>query len=345
MYAYVLAILVQILIVGATLRPAFADDDVAQFYKGKTIYMVIGSAPGGGFDVYGRLVARYLGKYVPGNPAVVPQNLDGGGGTVAGTRVSVTAPQDGTFIGAIHAETILDPLIGDPHKNTKALKFAYLGSADADIEGCFVRTDAPVKSFQDAFSTELLLGGGNEASSTREFASVLKNVLGLKIKIVAGYSGNAQLILAMDRGEIQGICGASVTAVMAIRPDWFEQKKVRLLAQEGPEDRPELRALGAPQTLDFAKTEEQRQILELFYSQEEFGRPFVMGSEVPKARIDAVRSAFMSALSDPDLLREAKTMGLEISPLSGPKLGELVAKVYANSPDILGKTREAIGYQ
>src|SRR5215510_7910171 len=166
-----------------------AEESVADFYRGKSINMVIGSASGGGFDAYARIIGRYMTKYLPGRPAVVPQNLIGSGGFAAGYRVAVTAPQDGTHIGAVHPTTIVDPVLGDPRKSAKPLDFAYLGSASTDVEACFLRTDAPANSLRDAFDTEIILGASNQASSSREYAALLKNVLGLKVNIVGGYNG------------------------------------------------------------------------------------------------------------------------------------------------------------
>jgi tripartite-type tricarboxylate transporter receptor subunit TctC len=320
-----------------------SEGDEAAFYKGKTVYLIIGSAPGGGFDEYGRLVAQYIGKHIPGRPTVVPENLDGAGGGVAADKVAVTAPQDGTYIGAIRATTILDPLIGDIKRKGKHNEFDFLGSADKNLEGCFLRTDAPVKTFHDAFRTKLLLGASNAGSTTQEFASVLKNVLGIKMDLVQGYTGNSDIMLAMDRGEVQGICGASVSALPTLRPNWFRDNTVHMLAQENIDGLPQFNDKGIPKTIDFAQTEEQKQILRLFYSQEEFGRPFIVGKNVPKNRIKILQEAFMKTMSDPDLVAEANKMGLDLFPLSGEQVGTLVSQVFSSSADVLEKTRAAIG--
>ena len=323
-----------------------AEESVADFYRGKSINMVIGSASGGGFDAYARIIGRYMTKYLPGRPTIVPQNLIGSGGFAAGYRVAVTAPQDGTHVGAVHPTTIIDPVLGDPRKGTKPLELAYLGSASTDVEACYLRTDAPAKSFRDAFDTEIILGASNQASSSREYASLLKNVLGMKVTIVGGYSGTAQIMLAVDRGEVQGLCGASYSGVVAARPGWFTNNLVKVISYQGPKQRPELKwAADALPAVTFAKTEEQRQILNLYDSQEEFARPYVTGANVPPERIEALRSAFMSALNDPELRKEATGLGLEVSPVSGALVQALVANIYSASPEILRKTRVALGYE
>lgn len=319
---------------------------VADFYHGNTIHMIIGSATGGGFDAYARVLGKFMTKYIPGNPAIIPQNLEGGGGFAAGNRVAVTAPQDGTFIGAIHPTTIVDPVLGDPRKGAKALKFAFLGSASTDLEACFVRDDAAAKSFQDAFTTEVIIGAGNQASSTREYPALLKNVLGMKIRIVGGYSGTAQIMLAMERGEVQGMCGASYLNIVQMRPNWFTNKFAKVFSYQGSQSHPEFSEMkDAKPAVSYAKTDEQRAILNLYDSQEQFGRPYVTGANVPPERVEALRTAFIAALNDPELRKQLEGMGLDTSPVSGKDVQEMVAKIYNTSPAILKKTRQALGYE
>jgi tripartite-type tricarboxylate transporter receptor subunit TctC len=319
---------------------------VADFYRGNTIHMIIGSASGGGFDVYARLIGRFMTKYIPGNPTIIPQNLAGGGGFAAGNRVAVTAPQDGTYIGAIHPTTIVDPVLGDPRKGTKKLKFAYLGSASNDLEACFLRSDAGAKSFQDGFNTEIVIGAGNQASSTREYPALLKNVLGMKLKIVGGYSGTAQIMLAMERGEVQAMCGAGYLSTVQMRPSWFTNKFVKIISYQGSKLHPEIAALkDVKPAVYYAKSDEQRTILNLYDSQEQFGRPYVTGGAVPPERVRALRTAFMAALNDPELRKQAEDTGLEISPVSGSDVQGMVAAIYNAPPEILKKTRQALGYE
>jgi tripartite-type tricarboxylate transporter receptor subunit TctC len=327
-------------------RSASADSAVADFYRGKTLSMVIGSATGGGFDAYARLIGRYMTKHLPGNPGVVPQNLPGSGGFNAGYRVAVQAPQDGTHVGAVHPTTIVDPVLGDPRKSAKPIDFAYLGSASTDVEACFLRTDAPIKSMREAYDKEVILGASNLASSSREYAALLKHVLGMKVNIVSGYNGTAQIILAVDRGEVQGLCGASYLGVVAARPDWFTNNFVRVVSYQGNKTHPDYKWMaGAVPTVTLAKTDEQRQILTIYDSQEEFARPYVTGPTVPRVRIEALRLAFMSALDDSDLRREAAALGLQISPVSGAEVQALVNNIYNAPPELLRKIRVALGYQ
>jgi tripartite-type tricarboxylate transporter receptor subunit TctC len=331
------------LVAGASASAA-QSATVAEFYRDKPVYMVIGAAPGAGYDAYARLVARHLGKHIPGNPNVIPQTLDGAGGYRAAMRVARVAAPDGTSIAAIHPTSLLDPIMGDPRKSVERLDLAYLGSAGKDLAACFARADAPVKSFSELFERELVVGAGNEASTTREYSAILKNVLGAKLKISAGYSGNAQIYLAIDRGEVQGMCGTGYVGVAAMRPNWIKDGFIRVLAQESIHGQPDLNTMGVPLTLEFAKTQEQRQILEAYYSPQEFGRPFVVSAKVPRDRLQALQTAFMDTLRDPELLREAKAAKLEIDPLSASEVGALVDKAYATPPQVLAKLRQALGY-
>lgn len=323
------------------------DPKVADFYRGNTVYMAIGSAPGpSAFDYYGRVVGKYMAKYIPGNPTVVPQNIPGAGGYNAAAKVAINSPQDGTYIGGIHPTVIVDPILGDPSKGAKELKFAFLGNAAENLEACFLRTDAPAKSFADAFHTEIVLGASSTASSTREYPALLKSVLGMKIKIVAGYGGNADIQLAVERGEVQGMCGSSIHNIVASRPQWFSENIVRAISHQGTKPLTGMKeGIGVPAAVDFAKTDEQRAILNLYDMQGAFGRPFVTGAAVPPERIKALRAAFMSALNDPDLRKEVEARGLEVTPASGEDIQVLVDAVYRTPPEILKKTRIALGYE
>jgi tripartite-type tricarboxylate transporter receptor subunit TctC len=321
-----------------------AQPSVGEFYKGKTIHLIIGAAVGAGYDAYSRLIARHLGKHIPGNPDIVPQNLDGAGAFRAAQRVAVTAPQDGTYVGANHPTTLLDPIMGNPKRKVARLDYAYLGSASKNLSACFFRADAPVKTFAETFDREIVIGVGTEASTTREYSAVLKNLLGAKLKMAGGYSGNGQIYLAIDRGEVQGTCGMGYTGAASLRPNWFRDGTVNVVAQESVAGDAALNAKGIPRTAQFAKTDEQRQILDIYYSQQEFGRPYVVGAKVPRERVEALQRAFMTTLADPELLQEAKKLNFDISPLPAADLEALVKKAYAAPAPILAKLRQALGY-
>jgi tripartite-type tricarboxylate transporter receptor subunit TctC len=319
-------------------------NSVADFYHGKTVYVIAGDAAGGGFDAYARLVARHLGEHIPGHPGVIVQNVEGGGSFLAAEHIALSSPPDGTYIGAIHPTVLLDPIMGDPRKGVKRLDLAYLGSAAKNLSACFVRTDAQVHSFPDVFQNELIVGAGNQASTTREFAALLKNLLGAKLKISAGYTGNADIYLAVDRGEVQGMCGTGADGVKGLRPNWMKDGFAEPIVQESIEGDPDLNAMHVPLILSFVKDDEQRQILTLYYSQQEFGRPYVISTKVPPERKAALQTAFMDTLNDPDLLADAKKSNLNVSPIPGSEVEALVNKDYSAPPALLAKLRGALGY-
>ena len=309
--------------------------DVASFYKGKTVSVVIGSAAGGGFDTYGRLVARHIGAHIPGNPTVIAQNMPGAAGATAAYYVTTVAPKDGTVLGAIHPGNIIEPVLGDKRKvRYDPNSFQYIGNANPDVYVCVVRADAPVTTFEEARKTQLVMGSGGEAASTRDFPLLLNAVLGTKFKIVLGYSGNREVQLAIEKGEIHGQCGAAWSSVLATHPDWFRSGLVKVLVQEASVGSPDLDKQGVPKSVDFARTPQERQVLDLVYSQERFGRPYIMAGEAPAERIAAMRKAFMDTFKDPAFIAEAKRMNLDVDPMSGEDLQALVRKVYETPADV-----------
>ena len=319
--------------------------DIEAFYKGKTVNLYIGSNVGGGYDAYGRLVARYLGKYIPGKPIVVPSNMVGAGGNIVSNYVYAAAAKDGTAIAATSAGSLLDPLLGDKSAlKHDPLKFQYLGSANNEVFTCIVRKDAPVQSFADVLKTEVVMGvsGG----TTHDMPRALMNVLGAKFKMIAGYPGTREVTLAMDKGEVQGLCGMGYSSILSQRPDWFrEGSPVRVLAQETIKGDPDLDKAGVPLTMSFARTEEQKTILSIVYAQGVFTRPFVMAPEVPRERFLAMRKAFLQALADPDLIADATRQGLTVTALPGDELEGMIRKIYATPPDVVEKVRKAIAAQ
>jgi tripartite-type tricarboxylate transporter receptor subunit TctC len=324
--------------------PATAQESLESFYRGKTISFVIGSNVGGGYDAYARLVGRHIGKYIPGRPQVVPSNMAGAGGNTAANHVYNIAPRDGTVVAAASPGALLDPLIGDrSNLRHDPLKLQYIGSATGEVFTCIVRKDA-VANFAEAFTKEVIIGvsGG----TTHDMPRALVNVLGVKYRIVAGYPGTREIAFAMDKGEVQGLCGQGIANISWQRPDWFTpDAPVRVIVQESISGDPELKKQGVPLALDFAKTPEQRRILEIVYSQGIFTRPYFMAPDVPKDRVEAIRKAFLQALADPELLTEAAKQQLQVNPLPGEDLEKMIRDLYATPPDIVEKVRRAIAAQ
>lgn len=322
---------------------ARAQDSVAQFYKGRQINLYVGSSAGGGYDTYARLLARRFANYIPGNPTIVTQNMPGAGSNKLASYIYSVAPKDGTAIGAIFSGAILQPLLGDPVQHDPS-KLIYLGNANNEVFLCLSRNDAPVKRFQDAFSRELVLGATSEGGSTRDFPAMLNNLLGTRFKIVTGYPGSNEIMLALERNEVQGTCGVGWSSVAPQRARLLDSGLSHVLVQLATTGHPELDRMGVPLAIDFAKSNDARQAMELVYSQLIFGRPYILPPGVPADRVAALRRAFMAALTDKESIAEARSMQLDLDPLSGEAVQAAVAKAYAMPAHIVELARQSLTY-
>lgn len=323
-------------------QTARAQEAVADFYRGKQITMVVGSSAGGGYDLYGRLVARFMSRYIPGNPNVVVQNMPGASGNTSAAYVANVAPKDGTIIGAPQAGSLVDQLVSANAAQIKhdARLFNYIGSANSEVFTCIVRADAPVKTFEDVFSKEVMLG--SSGGTTRDMPMGLKNLLGAKIRFVHGYAGTREIGLAMDTGEVQGMCGMGWTSIQSQRPDWFEKKMVRVLVQESMAGDRGLNKDGVPLSVAYTQDVEKKQMFELLYSQGVFTRPFFVAQGVPKERVEALRAAFAKALADPQTIAEAERQRLVVTAISGADLEATVKKLYAIPKPVIDKLKTAL---
>jgi tripartite-type tricarboxylate transporter receptor subunit TctC len=326
--------------------PALAQDPVADFYKGKQVSIIIGSSAGGGYDTYARLIGRHLGKHIPGNPVVVPSNMPGAASNIAAAYVYNVAPKDGTVIGAVQTAAVLDPLFADKARlKHDSSKFIYLGSATVDYYVCVIRADADVKDFKDAQSHEVIMGASAPGTSTRDFPALLNNAAGAKFRIVSGYPGTREITLAIEKGEVQGVCGFSWSSLSAQHPDWLAKGFIRVLVQENEKGHPEVNKLGVPHATDFARTPQDRQIMDLIYSSEIFGRPYVLPPGLPAERVAVLRKAFLATLHDPDLQAEGQKLGLDLDPISGEELQTIAAKMYATPPEVVERAKQAVVYR
>ncbi len=320
-----------------------AQENVEAFYKGKSIRLLVGAAPGGGYDAYARLLARFMPKHIPGNPTIVSSNMPGGGGGVAAAHLFNVAPKDGTVFAAILPGTITDQLL----QERSAAKYnpaglIYLGSANSEVNMCYLRADTGIKTLGDLQSKEVVIGASTEGGSTRDQPTVQKNLLGSKFKIVSGYPGTRDIFLAIEKNEVSGICGIGLPSFMTIRPNWLKEGFVRIISQDNPKGDPKITASGVPLTVDFAKSPEDRRVMELIYTQQNFGRPYILPPGVPLDRIVALRNAFVRALQDPELLAIAETMKLDISLVSGEDLQKQVEELYSAPPDIVERAKKAL---
>jgi tripartite-type tricarboxylate transporter receptor subunit TctC len=302
------------------------------YYRGKTIDMVISSSAGGGNDAYSRLVARSLSNHIPGHPNVVPRNMPGAGGLVAGNYLYNIAPQDGTVIGQIQDIVPLQPLLGVNTAKYDALKFNYIGSANFDISIIFVWATSHVKTFNDLLTGPSIMAGSN-GSLTSLYCNAINQLLGGQITQISGYPGVAQAFLAVERGEADGYPAASWSTLKSTRPDWLAQGKIHLLVQLSPKKSPDLPDV--PPITDFLQTDVQRQAFQLILTPELLGRLFVAPPNVPADRMAMLRKAFDETMKDPQLISDAEKEHLEVRPTSGEAILDLVRQAYATPKAIV----------
>ncbi len=333
-----------VLAVSALASPARAQDAVAAFYKTHAVQLVIPSTVGGGYDLYGRLVARHLGRFLPGNPQVNPANMGGAAGVVAAQYIYAAGAKDGSAIGELYPNAVMEPLLGDAGRvKYDSRKFNFIGSLNNDAFICFVRAAAPIRKFEDAFAHEVVLGATGSGGPSTDYPALYNSLLGTKFKVVAGYPGITEVGLALMKGEIDGTCGSSWSVMTTGHPDWLRDGQMRVLAQENSEPNPDIAKLGAPLTVDFAKTREARAVLDFVFAQSTFGRPFVMAPEAPRERVEAMRTAFAAMVADKVFLADAANLKLEIiEPMNGAKLTETVTKLLATPTEIVEKTKAAV---
>jgi tripartite-type tricarboxylate transporter receptor subunit TctC len=338
-----MAICLGLLGVATTRAQAQSSDAISAFYKGRQVTLYIGNAVGGGYDTYARLIGRYIGKYIPGNPSVVAENMVGAGGGLLVSHLINNAPRDGSVIAALPPGAITLPLYMTRPYQTRSL--IYLGNANSEHDSCWVRSEATVKTYQDVFEHELIIGGSASGDTSIDLPTLQNNILGTKFKIIAGYTGTHEVFLAQEKGEVQGLCGSGMPTVMTERGQWVESGLLKPLVQENPDGDDRLNKLGVPHSPDFAKSEADREALDLVYIQQKFGRPYAMPPGVPADRAAALRKAFMDALSDKDLLADAKKINLDILPMSGQQLQTIVEGVFNTPPDIVARAKAGLGYK
>ncbi len=331
------AMIVALLLGAAAMRPAVADS-VADFYRGKTVTIAIGFSVGGGYDLYARLLARHLGKHIPGQPNVVAQNREGAGSLRATLYLFNAAPRDGTVIGAFSRGMAVAPLID--HAPFDATKLSWLGSLSSDVSVCMMWHTSPIKTFDDMLATPFTVGGEGGGADPDAYALMLRNMFGAKLKLVSGYPGTNEVMLAMERGEVNGVCGLSWTTVKTRRMDWVSSHRVNLPVQFGLRRDPELPDV--PVVIDLAKGEEQIQMAKLILAGQAMARPIAGPPGIPADRKQALVAAFEATMKDPDFLADAGRMQAEIKPVSAATIEQLLAEVYATPKDIVAKATKAI---
>ena len=302
----------------------------------------IGFSPGGGYDIYARTLARHMGKHIPGNPRLVPSNMEGAGSLTLTNHLYNVARKDGTVIGTINRGAPFEPLIGEPElaRFDPAL-FTWIGSIANEVSICAVWERAGVDNFEQLFTRELTVGGTGSGADTNQFPKVMNGVLGTKMKIVSGYPGGNNIDLAMERGEVDGRCGWSWSSIASTRKAWLDSGLIKVLVQLALEKHRDLPDV--PLIMDYAKTDEQRAMLRLIFSRAALGCPFVAPPGMPADRVAILRRAFDAMVSDPVFRAEAARMKLLVTPMTGDEVTRRIADLYATPPDVVTRAKAILG--
>jgi tripartite-type tricarboxylate transporter receptor subunit TctC len=320
--------------------PAQAQDEVAAFYRGKQVRLVVGTAPGGLYDLAARIVARHIAAHIPGQPTVIVQNLPAAGGLVMTNQLYAVGPKDGTVIGVPINGIPTMPLIQPAGVQFDANRLIWIGSTNREPYVAFVWHNAPVQSLDQLKSQELVVGSTTPGTTMSDFPAVTNAILGTKFRVVRGYEGTPQINHAIERGEIQGQGGIGWAAVKAQVPQWIADKKIKVIAQYGLKRHPEL--ADVPSMLELATRDADRQALVMLVGRTEYGRPYFLPPDVPTARVQALRRAFDDAMKEPGLIADAARLQLEIDPMTGEQVQDLVAQLSRTPPEIVTRVRAAL---
>ena len=325
----------------ALAAPARAEA-VADFYAGKTVSLIAGFPPGGGYDTYVRALARHFGAFIPGRPAVVPTNMPGAGSLLAANYLYGKALPDGTALAMFASSAVMEPLLGNPAALFDPARFGWIGSMSQDIAFCGVwQGGGAARSFDEMLTKETIFGGGAASAITFQHPMILKNVLGAKIRVIPGYAGTREIVLAMQRGEVNGICGLYVSSIRSSFPDDVASGRLRLVIQMGSKVSDAFGKI--PSVYDYARSDSDRAVLDVFFKQLVLGRPLAGPPGIPPDRLKALREALAATLLDKDFLSEADKLGLDIDPASAEEVEALLQRFAAFPPEVFRRAREAIG--
>ena len=306
---------------------------------GRSVQMIIGFGPGGGYDLWGRTVGRYIGRHLPGSPNVVPQNVPGAGSYVAASYIYNIAPKDGSVLGIIARDAALGPISGAAGARFDPVRLSWIGTPTKETNVCIAYRTAAVKTVQDLLTKPLILGDTGPGTGTRSYPKALNELIGTKFKLVGGFPASSDVFLAMERGEVEGIC-ESLDSIKIRRPDWIATRTISILFQGGAAPNPELKDV--PFVRDLARGEEQKQAIEFLYAGQGIGRPFVAPPELPSDRLAMLRAAFDATMKDPDFIAETRASKLDLEPEDGARLAALIAKIYATPKPIVDKVTALI---
>jgi tripartite-type tricarboxylate transporter receptor subunit TctC len=319
--------------------PVSAQDDVAAFYKGKQLRLIVGSAVGGGYDLYSRALARHIVNHIPGHPTIIVQNLPAAGGMVMTNQLFSQGPKDGTVFAA--------PLNGIPTApmlqqgaQFDASKLNWLGSLQSEAYVAFLWHTVPISHISELATKEVLVGTTTVGTTMNDFPLLLNELLGYKFKLVRGYKGTPQINIATERGEIHGNAGVGLASVKTLSQTWIDEKKIKFILQYNMRPSPELP--GVPLVMDLAKTDEQKTAMRLLFARTEYARPYFLPPDVPAERVRALRRAFDATMKDPAFIADAGKLQLELAPMTGEAMQALVADLAKTPPEIVARVRKAL---
>ena len=315
----------------------------ADFYAGRTLTIIVGNDVGGGFDAYARLFARHLSRVIPGQPGLVVQNMPGAGSATATSYIARVAAKDGTVFGAITPGAIVAPLFDDrTRRQYDPDKLIYLTSADSGSRLCVTWHQSAVKSVADAKHTKAVIGAAGAGSSSSDYAKLHRTTSALNFDIVSGYKGTGDILLAMERREVDGFCGVDWASLTSQRPDWIRDGKINLLFEVGVKPNPELTARKVPLVWDSTINPEARAVVELVTSQQDFARPYIMAADNPAEAVKLLRTAFAQLYKDDKFMADAEKSALILSPTSGEEVQAMVGKLYAAPKEIVDAARNVL---
>lgn len=325
-----------------TLPAAIQAQTVGQFYAGKQVVINVGSAPGGGYDAQARLMARHIGKYIPGSPNVIVQNRPGAGGLIAANYLYNTAPKDGTVIALLQRTTITAQALIRDNIHFEVAKFNWVGSLASEPGVLMVWHTSPVKTAQDLLTKPLIVGGAGVANDSELTPKVINAVIGTKLKVVSGYQSVTAVMLAMERGEVEGLADWSWSNAKR-NPQYLSEKTARVVMQFGLQPLDELKAV--PMPFDFAKTEADKSLLSLYFAPKAVSRPVALPPDVPAERVAVIRKAFIDMSKDPVFLADAEKMGSPVDPTYDASIYDVIGIVQQARPDVIERLRSIIGEQ
>ncbi len=319
--------------------PARADE----FYAGKTIELLIGFSSGGGYDLYGRTLARYLGRHIPGLPQVLPQNMPGAGSLKSANYLYNVAPKDGTAIGTFAPGILAEPLLGrGDGSQFDATKFGWLGSVSQEVSVCAFMASTGIASLADMQSKPTAIGASGGGAESDVFATVLRNMFHMPIRIVTGYPGGTEITLAMQRHEVDGRCGWSWTSLLSRNKAMLTGHEINVALQIALNKSDDTYLLRVPLIMDLTNDPAQRAALKLIVARQSIARPFATPPGIPAERLATLRSAFDATMRDPDFLAEARTADLDVRPVKGEAVENLLKEIYASPPEAVKLATEAM---